>query len=407
MNLLIISNTCSLQKYQYIFETREKKYIDPSQKFFYQLFEGTSNNKNFKTITYISSLPISASVHKKKKWDREIEKKGKFKFIYHKFINRKIICFFASYYYIKKEINIWQKKNKNDGFIIVDGTNLVQMLALLHSRKKVKKVALVTDVPNMITVIGHKKISKIRYFFQLIYDNFTLKVVNKFDGYIFLTESMNELLNPQKKPYIVIEGSVDTSKVYKQKQPTDTFNVVYAGGLYKSFGIDKLINSFSRFEENDKIKLFLYGNGPIVENYSKQDYINDKVQYMGVVSSDEIVKIEAEADLLINPRPSNLEFTKYSFPSKTLEYMSSGTAFLTTKLKGIGKEYFKYLLVIDDETEYGIYKSIRNAYLMEQKELNELGSKAKQFVETQKNSYHQCVRLYNFLMELDNYENQK
>lgn len=407
MNLLIISNTCSLQKYQYIFETREKKYIDPSQKFFYQLFEGTSNNKNFKTITYISSLPISASVHKKKKWDREIEKKGKFKFIYHKFINRKVICFFASYYYIKKEINIWQKKNKNDGFIIVDGTNLVQMLALLHSRKKVKKVALVTDVPNMITVIGHKKISKIRYFFQLIYDNFTLKVVNKFDGYIFLTESMNELLNPQKKPYIVIEGSVDTSKVYKQKQPTDTFNVVYAGGLYKSFGIDKLINSFSRFEENDKIKLFLYGNGPIVENYSKQDYINDKVQYMGVVSSDEIVKIETEADLLINPRPSNLEFTKYSFPSKTLEYMSSGTAFLTTKLKGIGKEYFKYLLVIDDETEYGIYKSIRNAYLMEQKELNELGSKAKQFVETQKNSYHQCVRLYNFLMELDNYENQK
>ena len=407
MNLLIISKTCSLQKYQYIFETREKKYIDPSQKFFYQLFEGTINNKNFKTITYISSLPISTSVHKKKKWNREIERKGKFKFIYHKFINRKIICFFASYYYIKKEINIWIKENKNNGFIIVDGTNLIQMLALLHFRKKVKKLALVTDVPNMITVIGHKKMSKIRYFFQLIYDNFTLKVVNKFDGYIFLTESMNELLNPQKKPYIVIEGSVDTSKVYKQKQPTDTFNVVYAGGLYKSFGIDKLINSFSRFEENDKIKLFLYGNGPIVENYSKQDYINDKVQYMGVVSSDEIVKIEAEADLLINPRPSNLEFTKYSFPSKTLEYMSSGTAFLTTKLKGIGKEYFKYLLVIDDETEYGIYKSIRNAYLMEQKELTELGNKAKKFVETQKNSYHQCVRLYDFLMELDNYENQK
>lgn len=407
MNLLIISKTCSLQKYQYIFETREKKYIDPSQKFFYQLFEGTINNKNFKTITYISSLPISTSVHKKKKWNREIERKGKFKFIYHKFINRKIICFFASYYYIKKEINIWIKENKNNGFIIVDGTNLIQMLALLHFRKKVKKLALVTDVPNMITVIGHKKMSKIRCFFQLIYDNFTLKVVNKFDGYIFLTESMNELLNPQKKPYIVIEGSVDTSKVYKQKQPTDIFNVVYAGGLYKSFGIDKLINSFSRFEENDKIKLFLYGNGPIVENYSKQDYINDKVQYMGVVSSDEIVKIEAEADLLINPRPSNLEFTKYSFPSKTLEYMSSGTAFLTTKLKGIGKEYFKYLLVIDDETEYGIYKSIRNAYLMEQKELTKLGNKAKKFVETQKNSYHQCVRLYDFLMELDNYENQK
>ena len=407
MNLLIISRTCSLQKYQYIFETREKKYIDPSQKFFYHLFEGTINNKNFKTITYNSSLPISTSVHKKKKWNREIERKGKFKFIYHKFINRKIICFFASYYYIKKEINIWIKENKNNGFIIVDGTNLIQMLALLHFRKKVKKLALVTDVPKMITVIGHKKMSKIRCFFQLIYDNFTLKVVNKFDGYIFLTESMNELLNPQKKPYIVIEGSVDTSKVYKQKQPTDTFNVVYAGGLYKSFGIDKLINSFSRFEENDKIKLFLYGNGPIVENYSKQDYINDKVQYMGVVSSDEIVKIEAEADLLINPRPSNLEFTKYSFPSKTLEYMSSGTAFLTTKLKGIGKEYFKYLLVIDDETEYGIYKSIRNAYLMEQKELTELGNKAKKFVETQKNSYHQCVRLYDFLMELDNYENQK
>ena len=56
---------------------------------------------------------------------------------------------------------------------------------------------------------------------------------------------------------------------------------------------------------------------------------------MGCVTNDEIVRLQCEATLLVNPRPSDKEFCKYSFPSKTIEYMASGTPVLMTKLPGV------------------------------------------------------------------------
>ena len=54
-----------------------------------------------------------------------------------------------------------------------------------------------------------------------------------------------------------------------------------------------------------------------------------------------------EAKLLINLRNPEDKYTKYSFPSKTFEYMVSGTPFFTTKLEGIPSEYYNYLYCID------------------------------------------------------------
>ena len=37
----------------------------------------------------------------------------------------------------------------------------------------------------------------------------------------------------------------------------------------------------------------------------------------------------------VNPRQNNEEFTKYSFPSKTMEYLASGVPVVAYKLDGI------------------------------------------------------------------------
>lgn len=66
-----------------------------------------------------------------------------------------------------------------------------------------------------------------------------------------------------------------------------------------------------------------------------------------------------KATLLINPRPSNEEFTKYSFPSKNLEYMASGTPLLATDLPGIPAEYKRYEYIIENENIDGIANMFR------------------------------------------------
>ena len=64
-------------------------------------------------------------------------------------------------------------------------------------------------------------------------------------------------------------------------------------------------------------------------DYTQQD---KRIHFGGVIPLSEVIEKEIQATILINPRPVDQEFTKYSFPSKIMEYMSSGTPVLTTKL---------------------------------------------------------------------------
>ena len=51
--------------------------------------------------------------------------------------------------------------------------------------------------------------------------------------------------------------------------------------------------------------------------------------------------------VLVNPRPNNEEYTKYSFPSKDIEYLSSGKPTVAFLLDGMPKCYQDFLYVVD------------------------------------------------------------
>ena len=141
-------------------------------------------------------------------------------------------------------------------------------------------------------------------------------------------------------------------------------------------------------------ELWLYGTGDIKqENY---DSISN-VKFKGVKLNTEVIKNEIKASLLVNPRFTNEEYTKYSFPSKLIEYMSTGTFTITTKLPGIPNEYFKYCGTFDEESVVG-YKNVLNNYLsMDKAILHERGLESKRFVLTEKNNIKQAQRVYNFI----------
>lgn len=145
-------------------------------------------------------------------------------------------------------------------------------------------------------------------------------------------------------------------------------------------------------QENIRLKLF--GSGPFVdelkERYCKED---KRVMYMGVAPNKEVVEAELAASLLVNPRPTHEEFTKYSFPSKNIEYMASGTPLLTTKLPGMPKEYYPYVFLIENETTEGYSQALAEALTKTDEELFEYGARAKSFVLDKKNSCEQARRV--------------
>jgi len=215
---------------------------------------------------------------------------------------------------------------------------------------------------------------------------------------------MNNIINKKSKPYIVIEGQVDLTMEQLNNLVENKYSkkiCIYAGGLKKKYGLNILVEAFIK-ANIENAELHLYGNGDYEEELVEicKKYFN--IKYFGVKLNDYIVKEEIKATLLINPRPSNEEYTKYSFPSKNMEYMVSGTPILTTKLSGMPKDYYPYVYIIEDETVSGLSKTLENILSKSVYELNAKGKSAKEFVLREKNNNVQTRKILEMIRNESN-----
>ncbi|MDE7381501.1 MAG: glycosyltransferase [Muribaculaceae bacterium] len=280
-----------------------------------------------------------------------------------------------------------EKRNKS---IICDILNTgITSGALLAARLcRIRTIGILTDMPGlMVGTSGLKsRLSEMGMRF----------LMSKYSGYVFLTESMNGPVNRHNRPYIVMEGVVDgelaiTSLEEKRKDETDDNRrtgpekiVIYAGGLFREYGIGILIDGFRKVSHPD-IRLHLYGAGPMVEEIKGISEKDSRIRYMGQLPNGQIVENEKKGWLLVNPRPTDAEFVKYSFPSKNMEYMSTGTPVLTTNLPGMPDEYHDYVYILDEETPRGIARMLDELLALPPEEMREKGLKAAQFVAGKKN----------------------
>ena len=185
---------------------------------------------------------------------------------------------------------------------------------------------------------------------KMTYPNFA-------DSFVFLTDSMKELFD--EKPYTVVEGFLPSCSFnYDNKRESKT--VLYTGSLNLAFGITTLLEAFESISDPD-YRLWICGAGDgqsAVEEAARRD---SRIIYKGFLPKGEIADLQTRCDVLINPRPADGEYTKYSFPSKTMEYLLSGSKVVMHKLGGIGEEYYKYIRVIGEHTPHDIAKAIADA----------------------------------------------
>ena len=166
------------------------------------------------------------------------------------------------------------------------------------------------------------------------------------DSYIFLTEKMKEVF--PKRPYAVIEGFLPNSN-FPQNVKRQPKTILYTGSLNTALGVDRLLEAFEKIEDNE-YELWICGAGgiqPEVEAYTKKDR---RIKYMGFLAKSDISLLQVKCDVLVNPRSNNDEFTKYSFPSKTMEYLLSGSKVVMYPLSGIPQEYFEFITVVEGDS---------------------------------------------------------
>lgn len=390
MEILYSSPLCSDRKIDSLSSTGRTKPEFAVQKLHKLLANGFVLNKCH--IETISPYPVSRTTHSQIFWKKEIEKVDGIEFYYLPFINypilRQVTIFISGF--LRSVFWIWRHRGE-ERIIICDVLNVaVSSSALIAGRLcQTPVVGIVTDMPRMMITSKKQQESLIEKWAPAVSEKFN----HFYTSYVLLTKQMCSIINPYNRPNCVIEGVVDVNMEALEPKKDGSFrNIIYAGGIYEAYGVKQLIDAF-RQVEGDDLRLSIYGSGEMEKEMDFYMKLDSRLHYYGTVTNAEVMKAELKATLLINPRFTDAEFTKYSFPSKNLEYMGSGVPLLTTCLPGIPKDYYEYMYVIEDESLSGFVKALSYVVSLPDEELRLKGRLAKEFVLREKNNVYQTKKI--------------
>lgn len=400
MRILFLSSVCSLKVFQNIFEHSRLKPLQSIQKVYQLLLKGFPENVH---ITALSTPPVRNMKKRFVRFKKVVNQNISFVYIPMTnilFVRTLLIVFYSFFFSLW-----WMSSRKKDKPILVcDIFSFWSSLPALFVAKllKVKTTVIVTDLPQLVHAMTNRNVSCFSLLFWT--ELFATKLLNSFDSYILFSEAMNEVVNKRGKPYMIMEGLVDNTKMNMQnldaiKDEMAPFEFMYCGGIYEKYGLKNLIEAFLLIE-NKNIKLSLYGEGDMVESLIHYMRKDKRIVYYGTLPNEEILIREQKATVLVNPRFSKEPLAKYSFPSKNMEYMSSGTPVLTTHLPGMPSEYNQYVFFIDDESVEGMKISMERLISMDRKALKEMGSIAYDFVVKKKNNIVQAERVIQFILAI-------
>ena len=157
-----------------------------------------------------------------------------------------------------------------------------------------------------------------------------------------------------------------------------------------------MLDAFLKLDDNS-VELWFCGSGEMEESIKAAASIDSRIKFLGFQRQEDVWKMQREVSLLVNPRQNTEAFTKYSFPSKTMEYLASGTPVLMYKLDGIPDEYDTYLHYVTGNTVDDLTAAIADIMNTDSLVLEENALRAQQFIMSQKNAVVQAKKILTLL----------
>ncbi|MCF0114440.1 MAG: glycosyltransferase [Erysipelotrichaceae bacterium] len=328
--------------------------------------------KNGYDVTCDTNIPVSKNLIK----ETFLTVPNEDIYEYHKVINipliKDLIILVRTYFKMCKRLK--KEKAICMGDILSVPNNLGAALACKKYNRPF--IGIITDVPDFIEN-------------NSIYLKMTEQVIKNCSHYVFLTEPMNELINTERKPYVVMEGSCTLFPLLENLQREKCF--VYTGSLDEFNGIKNLVDAFVQLDTD--YELHLYGNGSYTETIKEISKTNSNIHYKGMIPHEEVVKVIQKASFLVNPRTLNDQQIAYSFPSKTFDYLASNTPVISTKLPCLSEEYTQYMNFFDSDSVEAMKKGLESILLSNYEVLLNKAYQARLFIQDNKNNVIQAEKI--------------
>ncbi len=270
------------------------------------------------------------------------------------------------------------------------------MRAALEVKKIIPKTKIVLIVPDLPQFMD-MHMSRVKKILKDVDWRNICKLMKSVDKYVIYSRHMADFLGLAEGQYIVMEGSFDPSLVIEEEpQKSEKMAIMYSGVLDLRYGIRELLDAMNLLD--DKYELWFTGNGNAVPLIKERAENDSRIKNFGYLPSRyDLLKKQKEATMLISPRSTEEEASKYCFPSKIFEYMVSGNPVISTRIGGIPDEYFEYLVPIEKISAEEIAKAAEAVGNMSEAERIQLGNGGKRFILDNKSNTAQIKRVLEFL----------
>ena len=291
-------------------------------------------------------------------------------------ISRKIV--------LRKYVRNWCKQNREeDQLIVVTYTQNADKIGAIVSLKKpfpdLVIAPIVTDlIDNALEYTSNRRpLKRVQIYLE---EKAQKRLFPKIDKYILLTSQMTECIPEAADKYLVMEGVAPWEWIEPRKpdkKDEAVRSLLYTGTFQEFGGLRMLVDAFM-LTTDSRFRLVLCGSGVLREYVEKAALSDKRIVYKGRVSHDEVVRLQRNSTMLINPRRPNGGITKYSFPSKP-------------------EEYYQYMYTPKDLTQKSLAECINQTLSLPLSVLQEKADAAFKFVAENKNSVAQVQRMIDFL----------
>ncbi len=281
---------------------------------------------------------------------------------------------------LKKSVDAFLDGSKDTvKAVIIYGAHTPYMAAAAYAKQICPEVHINLILPDMPQFMNISKNRSIIYDFCKKYDVKEIYRLNRsIDSYMLLTKYMVEAFEVGDRPYIVAEGISDASLFAEQKTKGGK-TIAYAGKLEEKFGVQRLIDAFSQLKDAEA-RLVICGGGELADHVKNAENNDSRIVYKGLVPAEEARSILQNADVLVTPRLNNSEYTKYSFPSKNIEYLQTGNTVVGYMLDGVPEEYSDFMITPNSDSIEDLKNALIEAINSTEEERNRRFTKAKKYI---------------------------
>ncbi len=364
MKIVYVTTALDKEDYKEFVKLWKKSPNPSNQNFHNKMIRSLAINNQ---VEVISIRPFSGRLCTVKKLEKGTKVDGNITWNYITIRRRKVSRYLAVRSEYKK---IFKKTSLEDAVILCDTINPLCISAATYIGKQhsLPVIGVCTDSPSNITGTTKQ------------YTIYLLNHAYKCHGYITLIDGLNLLYNPDDKPSMTIEGIVENESNVKVNFGIEKPYFYFGGSLLERYGVFNLIDAYENLNNPD-VDLYIAGHNGNPDDVKERIKNNPNIHFLGTIGVDDVLNYQAHAVANINPRPYTEDLDRFSIPSKTLEYLTSGVPTISIKNTKLREIFADEIIWVEDNEVSSLTEAMQNVLNMSPEEKNELGNRAKEKVQ--------------------------